>query len=249
MDELIRLPLPRSTAVEDALDVHRVVDRLADAPVGERPALDLGDAEVDDAAARHLLDPDALGGGERLELVGRDVDDQVGLARLERRDPRAKLGDGPPRRPAHRRLAAPVRVVGLDHDAVVLGPLDELERARTHGLEVGLHVADLRHVLGRELVHEGHARRHRGVRHLGVEAHRVGIDDLHALDRAEPALLRRLEVRAVDALEGELDRIRVEGLAIVELHALAELDLPHLVAHELVRGRERGERAGAACRA
>ena len=73
-----------------------------------------------------------------------------------------------------------------------------------------------------------------------MEAHRVGIDDLHALDRAEPALLRRLEVRAVDALEGELDRIRVEGLAIVELHALAELDLPHLLAHELVRGRERG---------
>jgi hypothetical protein len=68
----------------------------------------------------------------------------------------------------------------------------------------------------------------------------VRIDDLHALDGAEPALLRRFEVGPVDALEGELDRGGVEGLAIVEGHARTELDLPHLLAHEPVRGRERG---------
>src|SRR5437762_10685411 len=55
-----------------------------------------------------------------LQLVGRDVHDQVGLARLQGRDPRAQLGDRPPGGPPHGGPAAPVRVVRLDHDALVL---------------------------------------------------------------------------------------------------------------------------------
>src|SRR5437773_149097 len=79
------LAVAQEDAVDDPLHVHGVVDRLPHAPVRERAALDLGDAEVDDAAARRLLDPDGLRGREILELVRRDVDDEVRLTRLEDR--------------------------------------------------------------------------------------------------------------------------------------------------------------------
>src|SRR5438445_13298724 len=60
------LAVAEEHAVEDALHVHRVVDRLAHAPVGQRPAFDLRDAEIDDAAARRLLGAYSAGRGERL---------------------------------------------------------------------------------------------------------------------------------------------------------------------------------------
>ncbi len=83
-----------------------------------------------------LLDPDALGGVQRLDLVGRHVDDQVGLAGLQRRDaePSSGIGLHVARRTAG--FPLPVLVVRLDHDPVVLHPLDELEGPVPTGLRL-----------------------------------------------------------------------------------------------------------------
>jgi hypothetical protein len=57
-----------------------------------------------------------------------------------------------------------------------------------------------------------------------VHAHRIGIHDLDAVDGAEVGA--RAQSRRLDTLEAELGRLGVEGLTVVELHALAELDFP-----------------------
>src|SRR4029453_14801880 len=85
------LPVTEEHAVDDALHIHRVVDGLAHALVRDGPALDLGEAEVDDAAARYLLYAHRLRPRELLQLVRRDVDDEIGLARLESGDARSQL--------------------------------------------------------------------------------------------------------------------------------------------------------------
>src|SRR5258705_2802209 len=63
------------------------------------------------------------------------------------------------------------------------------------------------------------------VRLAGHDVDRVGVDHVGPLDGAEAAvdLVHALGNKAID---GELHRLRVERLAVVELHALAELELP-----------------------
>jgi len=59
-----------------------------------------------------------------------------------------------------------------------------------------------------------------------VELDRVVVDDLDALDLGVVASRGHLLGRIEHALERGLDVARGEGAAIVELHALAQLDLP-----------------------
>ena len=70
----------------------------------------------------------------------------------------------------------------------------------------------------------------------------VRVHDLDALDRREEGRAAELPLAAREALEAPLRRLGVEVLPVVELDALAELDLPGRRSHELRHlGRERGD--------
>ena len=131
------------------------------------------------------------------------------------------------------RRGPPVILHRLVHDAVAAHVLDELPGAGADGLALGaLLPGRLDVALGLD---EG-ARREQPLVHLVAEhderllevhGERVGVLDLHALDQPE---LRRQRVGGAvlgDGGEGELARPpRSARRAVVELHALAEVELP-----------------------
>src|SRR2546425_1090170 len=78
---------------------------------------------------------------------------------------------------------------------------------------------------------EGHDREEGRPRLGGVHADRVRVHDLDRLDGAE--VRRRAQLGILDTLDAELRRLGVEVLAVVELDALAELDLPRGRRHQL----------------
>jgi hypothetical protein len=136
-----------------------------------------------------------------------------------------------------------VVLVGLQHEAVVLHPLDELVGPGAHGLDGEAGVADLGHVLRRNdadgaAVPRAHPHRQQRERVLGDDVDRQRIDHLDVVDRgdARPAGCGLLGIE--HPLDAELDGGRVEGLAVVELHVPAELELPGRVVEELPRLRE-----------
>ena len=195
----------------------RVVQRLADALVGER-RLGGVDPEGHRARGRH---------GERaddLHLVGRHVGDDVHLAPLQGRQPREVVGDRLPDDPLDRgRLAAPAPPfpVGLHHQPVVLHPLDESVGAGADGLAgqlLGALVAGEARRID-VAAHLRHAHRHQRIGLLGGDAEGRGVDDLRpprwSRSRTVTTVLPRHEVALVDGLH-VLGR---ERRAVVELHA------------------------------
>ena len=144
------------------------------------------------------------------------------------------------------RLVPPL-LVRLQHDPVVLHPLDQLERAGAVGVgigEVGLAGAldDLEGVVGLHVfliddVEVRHVEQQDRVRPLGLDLDRVVVDLAQVLDRGEGE--RHLRARLGLALEGVDDVVGIEGVAIVELDALAELEGPgHAVVAALPLGRQ-----------
>jgi hypothetical protein len=123
------------------------------------------------------------------------------------------------------------------HDVVAL-PLGHQERTGAHGLvDEGLdplfnvrarqrHHVRLRHDAGDE--HAEH-RQHRGVRMLQAQRDLRRRDDVHVVDgfdlRAPGTILQ-----AGDAFERERHVVGAEGIAVGELHVLAELDRQRLAA-------------------
>ena len=133
-----------------------------------------------------------------------------------------------------------VPVVGelLDDDAVLLHPLDELVGAGADRLLAEL-VAGLLRGLRRD--HHagavGELRDERRERALEVQADGQRIDDLDLLDRRDLGPPERALHRQM-ALEGELRRLGIERLAVVELDVRAQLDRHRLA----VVGRIMGQR-------
>src|SRR5262245_45008359 len=80
-----------------------------------------------------------------------------------------------------------------------------------------------------EMVLEG------GIRPRGDDAHGVLVDDVDGADQAEVQGLARLQLGIADAVEAELHRFRIDLLAVVELDALADLELPGRGVQELPR--------------
>jgi hypothetical protein len=66
-----------------------------------------------------------------------------------------------------------------------------------------------------------------------VDAHGERVHDLHVAERSEGGSPAHLVLGVHQSLEAELDRLRVHRLAVVELHAGPELELPHRGSHEL----------------
>ena len=72
----------------------------------------------------------------------------------------------------------------------------------------------------------------RGVRLARDQVDRVVVYDVDPSDLGHGCPVGRLLLRIEDALEGEADRLGVERLAVVEDHALTELELEGDVVHE-----------------
>jgi hypothetical protein len=131
--------------------------------------------------------------------------------------------------------APPVIGDGLHHDLLVLGPAHELVGPGADRIP-----GDRRGVLARVLLGRVHGRAPEGQvgdehrpRLLGVHAYRVLVHDLDPIDEAEGRRAPELVGGIGQPLEAELDRLRVKVLPVVELHALAELDLPGGRRHQL----------------
>src|SRR5262249_61105806 len=59
-----------------------------------------------------------------------------------------------------------------------------------------------------------------------------GVGDVDVVDRRDAGAARRALLGVQNALDAELDRARVEGLAVVELDVVPELELPRGVVEE-----------------
>ena len=212
--------------LDDGVPVHRVVQGLAHANIVEGLLLDV-DHDEQRARRRTRLDREPRVLLEPRDLLRRNVHDQVRVARLEHEHPRLILADGLHQHAVQIRPAAPVGVVPLHRHVVALHPLDELEGAGPDRMQG--------QVLSPFLMRGGRDDRARRVGHdeeerpkglLESHAHRGVVHDLGGLDH------RRVETRlegllvAEDAVEEVLDGLGVERGAVVELHALSQLEGP-----------------------
>ena len=174
----------------------------------------------------------------------RHVLHDVDLAGEERGEPGAELRDEPERHRLQLGLALPVVVVAHDDQLLVAHPLAELEWPGADRLgEEPLRAFRLQrlgrhhqHVAQRDAVDEPRP----GL--LGDEAHRVGVDDLDLLHEGPARRVVRLVGRVLDVVHRRLDALGVEGLAVVELHARAQRELPRRVVHDLPGGGQHGDR-------
>ena len=226
---------------DDGVAVDAVVQRLAHADVGERAVLgghvveprpDVRIGTRRDHEARLL---------ERRDAVGRRHLDPVDAARAQRGEPRVGLGDGQQQDLVDLGLlgGVPIGVVAGERHRLArhhagdaerpgagrrqhrhLGPVAPglLERGRRGGQDVGHHPREV----GR---HDGRRQGDRVVVDLLVAG-----QDRHA--RAHDADGAGLELRAVlveDALEVPDHGVGVEIRAVVELHALPQMEDPGLL--------------------
>ena len=141
--------------------------------------------------------------------------------------------------------ALPVVGVLLHHELLVAHPLHELERPGADGLGGEGLDALLLERLGRhgQEVGGGDAVDQAGPGLLGDEAHRVVVDDLDVLHLGPARRVVRLVRRVLDVVHGGLDGRGIEGLAVVELDALAQRELPRGVVDDLPAGGEHRARA------
>ena len=143
------------------------------------------------------------------------------------------------------RLAAPVLVEGFEPDVLVALPLHELPGAGAHRrpcCRTPPSPTFSTCFLG-TMREEHEALEQERERLVGDQMDRVRVDDLHFLDRADVAVLGRLLLllaRLQHPVERELHVLGRHGGAVVELDALAELELPRRVVERLPRQGQRG---------
>ncbi len=262
VDELTgRLGRAFHDVVGDGLARDRQRDRLAHAHVLERvlrqrPAGLVGHerrdlarrihVQVHQAERRHLEHRDRRIGRQPFDVGRRHALDDLHVAGQQRGHARGVGGQDAQRHAIPLRLLAPVGVVARQLQAVALGERDELVRSgadqRAAVVEIvgaGFLGGLLRHdVEGRQVV------RHQRVRSVGGDAHGQLVERRDVLEAACVDGVRR---RAV--LDGGRPGQRVhhvgrgEFAAVVELHAGAQLELPHGVADGPPGDRQAGPHA------
>jgi hypothetical protein len=182
------------------------------------------EGEVEDADARRALDDEVRVGLEGRQVGRRRQQHHVGLAGAQRQHAGALFGHGAEDHLVEGRAAAPVVVVGLEHDAVVGAPLDELEGAgadRGAGERVAAHRLDGGRADDRRVRHGGDQQQ-RAERLRGDDVDGELVDDLGADDGAGERAPAAGRVARDGAVPGVLHRVRVEGRAVVEGHALSQ---------------------------
>ena len=247
-------------AAEQPFHEGLAVDRQADCPadpcIPEWISVHLGAVGIRDAGGHvpcgvhvDIDDPEriALGQGQLRRcgdtgpIRGRHALDHVHVAGQDGRHPGAVIRDRADRHVLPRLHAAPIGRVALQLQLVARHPFDELVRA---GADGGAAVVEIRggFALGRVprkdrdriQVHQQGRRRA-----LGVDADRVGIDHFHAVDRLGVLRIGGWRVRHVRRpRQGERHVIGGEGRAVVECHAVAQVEFPHIVADHLPRFRK-----------
>src|SRR2546426_9387556 len=135
---------PLRLAVEHARDelvrVDRRDDRLTHPLICRWASVNTNEAMLGVELVRieHQLNRPYAGSGREEESrmtrndsreVGRDIHTEVNLAVLERRDPDGIVGNRSKNDVFNPRSAAPIVIVRLEHNLLVLGPPDELVRA------------------------------------------------------------------------------------------------------------------------
>ena len=214
--------------------LHRIAVERAPLLVGhERRLVARGIGEqVDRTVAFDPVDRKPGIVGEAADVLHRHEVDQVDLAREQGGDAGRGVRDHARHHPVPWRCTAPIGVVARELQPVADRVADETVGAGAdHGaaaVEVGerhalMHLARQQHDPADVEVEEG-------MRHVGDEAHCARIDDLDALDAPHRGRERARAVRdGGDAREGEGDVLGLEGRAVVEAHALAQLELPGVV--------------------
>ncbi len=158
----------------------------------------------------------------------------------QRGQPRAELGDEAERDAIEIGWALPVVGVLLEHQLLVAHPLHELEGAGPDRLGGQRLHALLLERLGRheEDVGGGHPIDQPGPGLVGDEPHGVVVDDLDLLHLRPARQVVRLVRRVLDVVHRRLHGGGVERLAVVELDALAQGELPRRVVDHLPAGGE-----------
>ena len=232
---------PAPQLLDDRLAVDRERQRLLHQRIVERRPFAVDGHHVEPGVERagHAR---RRGAGHALALVGGELRDDVHLALEQRGDARRGLRDRAHHEAIEVRLAAPVAVVGLDHELVVLGPRHELHGAGADGLGVERVVAGRLHVLlGDDLAAvEGQARRQQWIGFLGVDHQRRRVGRVDLVDRGQRGGDHRLHVRVVRALDAELGVGGGERITVVILHARAQLERPRGRRRQLPLGGEPG---------
>ena len=235
LDALVVVDVPLQRAVgghalaeEDGVDNRLPVDGIADGgdDVAVRRPVVVGEVEENAAVVRrrHVIERIAVRTGEALGVL-RVKQRQIQLAGLQLHGLRVVVGDDLEDHAVDLRRAEVVVLVLHQHDRLARVPALELIRAGADGAaeKVGLlHVLPGEQVL-REDTHR-HILQKRHVRLGETESDGLRVDDGDLLD----VLVVRRVLGAVlgvhDGLDGELDVIRCERLAVVPLHALAQVE-------------------------
>ena len=178
-----------------------------------------------------LVDREIGIGAQLGDHVGRHLDHQVDPAGQQLVDPRIGVGDRAEHDAAQGRGAGPMVFVPLHRDLAVRLPPGKAERPGAD--RVAAVVLAMRH--HRRGRHDqtggvGQVRQQRRIGRVEVEAHRQIVDDLGVLDRREEERQRKgagvvVGVALVQhAVEVECHRIGVERRAVMEHHAVAQIE-------------------------
>jgi hypothetical protein len=167
--------------------------------------------------------------GIRLDRRRLDADHQIAdvrLAGLQHRQARRPIGNALDDDPLDRGLLPPVLLVRLEHELLARIHADEAIRAEPHGLPLESSLADLLDVLLGDDPRRPGGRC--GVEHEEVrpglvqrESHAVRVDDIHRLH----PVVQQLGRGAAVSLEAELHVVGREGVAVVKLEPLAQLEV------------------------
>ena len=167
--------------------------------------------------------------GQDLEAVGFQsghvvaghLEGGVDLTGLQSQAPGAGIGVEPEGDLGHLGLGPPVVGVALDNDALLGHVLHETERAGANRF-----LAQVRAGGGDAILRVDHLLGHPQVGHRGCEVQGELVDHLH---RVRARLEGAAALHSGQPVEqADLDRHRVESLAVVELDALADLETPRV---------------------
>ncbi len=157
------------------------------------------------------------------------------VAGEDRRDARRVVRDQPHRRLPPMRLVAPIPFIALEFYAVAGKVADELERPGADRRPAGVEFAGRGFgVLARDDGDRRKIDRQQRRRRVRNKAHRMRIDNNRFLDRAGVDIERRRAVgHPADALDRDGHVRGVEIRSVVELDAVAKLELPGRVVQRL----------------
>ena len=202
---------------------------------GAASHVEVEEDHADDRGRRDVRLSRALDGGN---LIRRHQTDEVHAPGHHLRDRGRDLGDGPEHEGLHRGLLTPVGRARLHDETLSAGPLDEAIRPapdrvfRDEGVALLLDVGRRNDGQVRQPLEE-----HR-IGLLGLEADGQVVDDLDRSDPLEAVPQVRLLGGVEHAVDAELHRLRIHGLAVLELDALPDLELPREVVNRPPRFRE-----------